>query len=46
MFQQCLGLGLGGCCHGEMGVLVLRNWLTLTEIVLRSEGEYEREGSE
>lgn len=28
------------------GVLVLRNWLTLTEIVLRSEREYEREDSE
>lgn len=41
MFQQSWG-----GCHGDKGVLVLRNWLTLTEIVLRSEREYEREDSE
>lgn len=32
---------LGGGCHGDKGVLVLRNWLTLTEIVRRSERECE-----
>ncbi len=37
---------LGGGCHGDKGVLVLRNWLILTEIVRISERECEKEDSE
>lgn len=32
-----------GGCHGDKGVLVLRNWLTRTEIVRRIERECVRE---
>lgn len=31
-----------GGCHGDIGVLVFRNWLTQTEVVLRSERACER----
>ncbi len=44
VFRQ--SVGGGGGCHGDKGVLVLRNWLTLTEIVWISERECEKEDSE